>query len=322
MQSTVQVSRLCIDVAASDPQRWSIADGIFGACARDDRPLGERHAAFAVRFQQEAPALPAEPPDLSFEEIDVWLRPGACVASHAGGVVAHRDAAGGVAVGGPLRGPDPDRAYRRAVQYPLCDALADAGHHALHAAVLARDGRALLAFGATGSGKSTLALAGARHGWDVLSDDIALVAPPPTGGIGAWATGLPKPITVDLVDLTEDTSEAQAVPADPRGRWRLGGVAMVSSGPLPVAGVVVVLHSSDDGALAPIAPGPVLLEVVAGYLFLGRSPARMRAFFPHAAALSRLPAAFLTHDADPARRVGVAGRLLDTAWQRFTRGHR
>jgi len=46
------------------------------------------------------------------------------------------------------------------------------GREALHASVVARDGRAVAVAGASGSGKSTAALALLDSGWSLVSDDI------------------------------------------------------------------------------------------------------------------------------------------------------
>jgi hypothetical protein len=51
----------------------------------------------------------------------------------------------------------------------------------IHAAAIARRGRAVVAIGQSGAGKTSMALAGAMTGWDYLGDDAILVrADPPT----------------------------------------------------------------------------------------------------------------------------------------------
>lgn len=60
-----------------------------------------------------------------------------------------------------------------------------------HAAVLARDGRAILLPGLPGAGKSTLTVALVAAGWKLLSDELALVDTA-TGLV----TGLPRPVSL------------------------------------------------------------------------------------------------------------------------------
>jgi hypothetical protein len=59
----------------------------------------------------------------------------------------------------------------------LIGALSDTGILAIHAGVVARDGRAVLIAGRSGRGKTTVVLGLLRRGLDLLSDELALVAP-------------------------------------------------------------------------------------------------------------------------------------------------
>lgn len=54
-------------------------------------------------------------------------------------------------------------------------ALGHRGHLLLHAAVVERDGRALLMTGESGAGKSTLAALMGERGWRLLGDEFALI---------------------------------------------------------------------------------------------------------------------------------------------------
>lgn len=76
--------------------------------------------------------------------------------------------------------------------YSLCHQ-----HLTMHAAVLERDGRALLLPAPSGSGKSTLCAALAFSGWRLLSDELALVEP-------ARGELLPMPRPVSLKNASID----------------------------------------------------------------------------------------------------------------------
>jgi hypothetical protein len=64
--------------------------------------------------------------------------------------------------------------------------LAERGDLALHAAVLARDGRAVVFCGASMRGKSTIAAELAARGFDLLGDDSAVLSLDEDGGVLAW----------------------------------------------------------------------------------------------------------------------------------------
>ncbi len=64
---------------------------------------------------------------------------------------------------------------------PLAEILKRRGLYMLHAAGVARDGRALLLPGTSGAGKSTLAVALVRAGLDLLGDDTLFLARGPEG---------------------------------------------------------------------------------------------------------------------------------------------
>ncbi|MBF0621255.1 MAG: HprK-related kinase A [Magnetococcales bacterium] len=61
----------------------------------------------------------------------------------------------------------------------------------LHAAVVARDGQAVILPGTPGSGKSTLAAALSLRGWRILSDEFALISPD-----SMTITGLARPVAL------------------------------------------------------------------------------------------------------------------------------
>ena len=75
--------------------------------------------------------------------------------------------------------------------------------------------------------------------------------------------------------------------------------------------VLLVEHAAGAGQVQRIEPGPSLMKTLLPSFPLAPDRRRMRELFPIAAALSRLPAWTLHHDADPSRRLDVAGTLLD-----------
>lgn len=74
----------------------------------------------------------------------------------------------------------------------VCDFLAAAGQHVVHAACLAdgETGPALLMAGPSGVGKSTTALALMGQGFDLASDDASFLCRRPQGELAVW--GLPR----------------------------------------------------------------------------------------------------------------------------------
>ena len=56
-------------------------------------------------------------------------------------------------------------------------ALGHRRHLLLHAAVVARDDRAILMSGVSGAGKSTLSLMLSQRGWRFLGDEFAMIDP-------------------------------------------------------------------------------------------------------------------------------------------------
>ncbi len=117
--------------------------------------------------------------------------------------IAIRRAAGLRAVWRPqarffIDGNSPFKPLPLSQAYPLFEwglnwCIAQHAHHFLmiHAAVVERDGRALILAGAPGTGKSTLCAALVLSGWRLLSDEFALVALS-DGRLSA----LPRPISL------------------------------------------------------------------------------------------------------------------------------
>lgn len=88
----------------------------------------------------------------------------------------------------------------------------------IHAAVLARDGRAVILPAPPGSGKSTLCAALMAHGWRLLSDELALLDPA-TGQL----TPCPRPISLKNASIGIMQQRLPHVPMGPVAHDTLKG---------------------------------------------------------------------------------------------------
>jgi hypothetical protein len=335
MHRVVHLAGRNVELSAADEWRWEAIDALFAGCADSSQIPHVR-----LRFDQRPPTLPDRPPTLSYTGIDVWLGGDGAACRSAAGVAARRRGddivVGGPADGSPTSDPalDPGlnpavdlaTAFRRSVQHVLADALAEQGRHALHAASIRSGPHVVVALGGTGAGKSTLAYAASQRGWSVLTDDLTFVTSD-DGGVLAW--GLRKRLNIprNLVsgdDHSDPTHLGIAIPNDARDRLQLPLEHDDVPGTGRVAAVVLVEHSAGAGHLERVESGPSLLKTLLRSFPLAPDRSRMRDLFPSAAALSRLPAWRLYHDADPTRRLDVAGTLLagiiqtlglDDAWR-------
>jgi hypothetical protein len=128
----------------------------------------------------------------------------------------------------------------------LSEALAQVGHHIVHAAMVAVDDRAILLAGRPGAGKTTASLALAGAGMQMLTDDASVLTLPEEGGgdrVMGW--GLPRALKVHEQSLAmlpwlegvprhpcvsdgEYIVELAAVSdVDPRLEWRIALVLLV-----------------------------------------------------------------------------------------------
>lgn len=141
-------------------------------------------------------------------------------------------------------GQDPDEATWGVLEQALTAVAVERLPHlvAVHAAVLARDGVAVLVPASSGAGKSTLAVAAAAAGADVLSDEYALVDPD-TGLVTGW----PRPVRVRRADGTEERLDLA-----------------VGSDPLPVGLVAAVAYEpGGTSAWTPLSSSEIVLELLA-----------------------------------------------------------
>ncbi len=303
-----------MELSADDASRWDAIDALFAGCA-ESAGSPQLHLEFA----RQPPELPARPPDLSYTGIDVWLGGDGAACLSVSGVAARRQG-DDICVGGPApragasdHDPTIDlaTAFRRSVQHVLADALAEHDRHTLHAASMSHGDHVVVAVGGTGAGKSTLAYAASRHEWTVLSDDLTFVAGDGGDQLVAW--GLPKPLNIpsDLLRDDDHGRGSAVIPNDERKRVRVPLERSPTVDGRRVSAVLLIEHAAGAGQVQRIEPGPSLMKTLLPSFPLAPDRHRMRELFPIAAALSRLPAWTLHHDADPSRRLDVAGTLLD-----------
>jgi hypothetical protein len=210
--------------------------------------------------------------------------------------------------------PDLVAGFRRVFAAAISHLLARRNCHVAHAAGFGVDDGCILVFGTTGSGKSTLALSALRNSWAVLSDDLVVLE---VRDRDVLATGIPRPIMVpgDLVD--DDL--ATRVPGDARNRCELPS-GTGTFGAHTVRGIVVATHHDrPQGRLRELRSVDVHRVVITSFLALSDDDT-IRAVFPVANMLSRLPAFELAHGAEAATRVADSSRLLDEVRQRLHDG--
>jgi hypothetical protein len=265
----------------------------------------------AIEWRARPLALPPRQPDVRGRDTDFWL-------DESGVTAAHRSGVAGTVVGDAIRiggdVPSTARALRMAVQLPLCQLLGRSDRHVVHGALLRRDRCALVVAGPSGSGKSTASFAAARSGWDVLSDDMTVLATV-DGRVVAW--GLPKPLHVPDDVLEGRDLQNEAVPDDDRRR-RLLPPPPVPDAEVLVSGVVLVGHSVGGAELAAGPSGIELVQTLLRMFPVATTAWGTRQVFPTVVMTSRLSSVEIRHDADPGRRVEAAARLLDEVAGRWS----
>lgn len=152
-------------------------------------------------------------------------------------------------------------------------ALATSGVLAIHSGVVATGGRAILIAGRSGRGKTTLVLGLLRRGLDLLSDELALIAPDDRTVL-AYPRGLH--IRPGSLDLFPELGFLAGVPAHELGgggEWAIGpeglqrafGTSVVSAARI---GAVVLLDGDPSPDAAPdlsVVPGAIAtMELLRG----------------------------------------------------------
>lgn len=297
----VDVGGVAVLVEAQRGEDASVVDALAEALPAHAAPAAVRFALVGG-----VAPVPAREPDLVSSGVAIWWEAtGAALAYR--GCVAHVQRDETVVAGGA----DLDT-VRHFFQLAVMHMLASAGRYVLHAAGIATGDDAWVLLGTSGAGKSTTAAGAHRAGWKVLADDLVVVR---AGHAGPEVAGFPRPLAVPA----EVYDEGAHIAGDPRRRRRLEPTILVP-GWHPVAGTISISHSAGEGSLAARSGTDALGELVRSTFLVGDREL-LAAFFPTAAAMSRLPAWRLSLGHDPATRLaGVARDLarLGAAVQRDT----
>ncbi|MFN3233138.1 MAG: HprK-related kinase A [Alphaproteobacteria bacterium] len=146
-----------------------------------------------------------------------------------------------------------------------CVATRTFSHLVMHAAVVAKDGKAVIIPGETGQGKSTLCAALVSKGWRHLSDEFALIDPDTLE-----ITAHPRPISLKNASL----EAVQAWDRDAEPKMVMHGTPKGSVGYLPPSRRAVEAASQRVTPAAIVFPGfgrssdPSIREVGKGQAFI------------------------------------------------------
>lgn len=203
------------------------------------------------------------------------------------------------------------RDFSRVFSPTITYALGSLGVYPVHAAAIARAGRALLLVGHPGSGKSSAAWGAHGAGFDLLGDDTVFVR---RGDRGVEIHGMRKSIVLPREVLSRIPDDATRFRGDggSRDRWEVPP-SMQRDGWYPLSGIIIAAHDEHaEGSLDEVDRA-ALLRLLVGSYYSSDHPVELRRWFPRAAELSRLPAWSLLHSCDIDRRLDVAAGLLDRA---------
>lgn len=284
------------------------ADAARGRGVYDGRTHGADDAGGAcgpvvtVRFDASPLDLPDREPDVAELGFRQWFLDDHTVVVDDHGVTQGWSSGAAVRVSAPGE----VRNLERVLGTLLARSLVDRGLKVFHAAGLcAPDGVALLALGTTGAGKSTLVAAGLQAGWQVLADDLVVVR---VEAGEVWLAGFPRRLAVPS-ELAVGLPGEPLV-GDPRGRSRLEP-SLLTPGWHRARGVVLIGHATQAQSVTESVGARAVLDLAVGSTLVSLNAEVRRATFTTSVALSRLPAVWLGHGQDPARR--AAGSIAQLA---------
>lgn len=290
----LDVGGVPVGVTASDEYLRFVVDRV-GDEESESAPL------FNVIMTRDTPETPERPPDQNLEMVDAWFSDSAFWMRFGSSVT--RVSANEIAIGGVIDNPTDYKSIDLMVQFGLAAAVVAPDRIMVHGAVVARDESALLVIGGSGAGKSTAAIAAMAHGWDLLTDDLAVAQP----GAG----------TVRGVARRPRLPAGLAARHGITGRVERGGRRRVvlpsttlSLGSRNLVGMVMVGHG-EAGRLERLEPGD--LHAIDSALAVPAFTPVIRRHLAPVAALVSIPAFRLLHAADESLRIERAAQLLDDA---------
>lgn len=166
----------------------------------------------------------------------------------------------------------PERIASWHVARPLLHALKgltlDTPWLPIHAAAIARDGRALMVVGMSGAGKTSLALAAAMTGWDYLGDDAVLVRSDPAAVAALYSSCR---VRTDMFGVFHDAMAASLGTSDDAGEIKAElDLARLGACRAATARVAAVLVPKRAGAVRPTLSPIGRSETVRRMVFAAR----------------------------------------------------
>ena len=299
--STVDLAGLPIAIALRDERRMAAFQALLGTLP-DTTASPRAH----IVWNNEPALAPARPSEYPHDDgLEYWVEPEHVLYRYNGITAVVTNAR--IELGGDTEALE--LPFRYVLEPALTHLLAREGRFMVHAGAITEGDTTFLLIGESGQGKSTLCWAAAQAGWSLLADDHAILRATESG---FELTGLPKPVYVP----EEIMDEPAGVLVERRGRRRRRLPAtMLATGWHPLDAVIQPRHGiTVEGALQPAPAGELLDLLIGSFAALGQ-PQLLRRFFPHAAALTRLPCWDLFHASDPATRLQSAAQWLDVARQ-------
>lgn len=263
------------------------------------------HAApAAIVISEVAGSVPDRVPDHADDRISMWF--GADTVWMAGDGCFAEVQAGQINLG--LRSRVLEADLDLLLQYGLALAL-PVDRWMMHAAVVAQGDTALVVIGSSGRGKSTMAAAALAAGWDLLTDDLAIVdvAAREVRGVRR-GPAVPAEVAANLGVPTN------LIEGDARNRRR-ADVGVLAEGSRTLIGAVVVDHGTHGGGVFEIAP-PDRARVLLEGLPAPAVPPVLRRALPVVAALAARPVYRIAHAADPDHRLEAAAAHLTEVMRR------